>query len=70
MSASPEPDSQHIISSSQEPDSKLFIETATNGIAILNQDKFIYINQAHLDIFGYSHPEELLGKSWRILYQP
>ncbi|MCC0177076.1 PAS domain S-box protein [Waterburya agarophytonicola K14] len=46
------------------------IETATNGIAILNDYKFIYINQAHLDIFGYSQPEELLGQSWRILYQP
>ncbi len=45
-------------------------ETATDGIAILNDDKFIYVNQAHSDIFGYSQPEELLGKSWRILYQP
>ena len=44
------------------------IETATNGIGILNQDKFIYVNQAHLDIFGYSQSEELLGKSWRSLY--
>ena len=45
------------------------IETATNGIAILTEDKFIYLNQAHLDIFGYSKPEELLGKSWRMLYR-
>ncbi|MEM8828427.1 MAG: PAS domain S-box protein [Cyanobacteria bacterium P01_G01_bin.19] len=44
------------------------IETATNGIAILNEDKFIYLNQAHLDIFGYDKPEELLGQSWRSLY--
>jgi len=46
------------------------METATDGIGILNEDKFIYVNQAHLDIFGYSQPEELLGQSWRILYQP
>ena len=44
------------------------IETATNGIAILNENKFIYLNQAHLDIFGYSQSEELLGRSWHILY--
>jgi len=44
------------------------IETATNGIAILNKDKFIYVNQAHLEIFGYTQPEELLGKSWETLY--
>ncbi len=46
------------------------IEAATNGIAILNEDKFIYLNQAHLEIFGYSQPEELLGQSWRVLYEP
>ena len=44
------------------------IETATNGIAIVNEDKFIYVNQAHLEIFGYSQTEELIGKSWQILY--
>ena len=44
------------------------IETATNGIAILNEDKFVYVNQAHVEIFGYSQPEELLGQSWQILY--
>ena len=46
------------------------IETATNGIAILNEDKFIHLNQAHVEMFGYSKPDELLGKSWRMLYEP
>ncbi len=46
------------------------IEAATNGIAILNEDKFIYLNQAHLEMFGYNQAEELLGQSWRVLYQP
>ncbi|MEM7592038.1 MAG: chemotaxis protein CheB, partial [Cyanobacteria bacterium P01_A01_bin.83] len=46
------------------------IETATNGIAILNNNKFVYINQAQLDIFGYSQPEELIGRSWQMLYRP
>ena len=46
------------------------IETATNGIAILNDDRFVYVNQAHVEIFGYSQPEELLGQSWRMLYEP
>ena len=46
------------------------METATNGIAILNENKFIYVNQAHLDMFGYSQAKELLGQSWRILYEP
>ena len=46
------------------------IEAASDGIAILNEDKFVYLNQAHLDIFGYSNSAELIGQSWRILYQP
>ena len=45
------------------------IETATNGIGILNADKFIYLNQAYLEIFGCSQPQELLGQSWRSLYE-
>ena len=44
------------------------IETATNGIAILNEGRFIYVNQAHVEIFGYTQPEELLGQSWHTLY--
>ena len=46
------------------------IETASDGIAILNDDKFIYLNQAHLEIFGYRKSEELIGQSWHILYEP
>ena len=45
------------------------IETASDGIAILNEDCFTYLNQAHLDIFGYTQPEELIGISWRTLYE-
>ena len=46
------------------------IEAATNGIAILSEDKFIHLNQAYVEMFGYSQPDELLGKSWRMLYEP
>jgi len=45
------------------------IETATNGIAILQDNKFVYLNQAHVEMFGYSQPEELIGQSWHILYE-
>ena len=45
------------------------IETASDGIAILHDGRFIYLNQAHLDIFGFSQPEEILGQSWHILYE-
>ena len=45
------------------------LETASDGIAVLNDDKFIYLNQAHAEIFGYAKPE-LIGKSWCLLYEP
>ncbi len=44
------------------------IETAIDGIALLKDEKFIYLNSAHVNLFGYNYPEELLGKSWKELY--
>ncbi|HEY9664370.1 MAG TPA: PAS domain S-box protein, partial [Allocoleopsis sp.] len=44
------------------------IEAAIDGIAILTGDTFTYLNQAHLELFGYQYSEELLGKSWTVLY--
>jgi len=46
------------------------IEAAIDGIAILKNGKYIYLNQAHVKLFGYTHPEELLGKTWTLLYKP
>ena len=46
------------------------IEAAIDGIGILQNDAYIYVNQAHLKLFGYTHPDELLGQSWRVLYAP
>ena len=47
------------------------VEAATNGIAVLNENgEYIYLNNAHVKLFGYDHPEQLLGQSWRKLYSP
>lgn len=46
------------------------IEAAIDGIAILEGDTYTYLNQAHLKMFGYQQPEELLGRNWKILYSP
>ena len=45
------------------------IEKAIDGIAILEGDTFLYLNQAHLTMFGYDH-DELTGKTWHSLYSP
>ncbi|MCB5175857.1 PAS-domain containing protein [Microvirga lenta] len=45
------------------------MEAAMDGMAILAPDEtYEYLNAAHLRIFGYEHPSELVGKSWRKLY--
>ncbi|MBK1987202.1 PAS domain S-box protein [Sphaerospermopsis aphanizomenoides BCCUSP55] len=46
------------------------IESTIDGIAILHNDKYLYLNKAHLEIFGYNSAEQLIGKSWRELYYP
>ncbi|MBE9041862.1 EAL domain-containing protein [Oscillatoriales cyanobacterium LEGE 11467] len=46
------------------------IEAAIDGIAILQGDTYLYTNQAHLKLFGYQSSQELVGKSWRLLYSP
>ncbi|MEE3720042.1 PAS domain S-box protein [Tumidithrix elongata RA019] len=46
------------------------IEAAIDGIGIVQGDTYIYLNQAHIELFGYEHPEELVGISWRQLYDP
>ena len=43
------------------------MEVAMDGIAILDSDEYVYMNQAHADIFDYD-PEALLGREWRDLY--
>lgn len=44
------------------------IEAAIDGIAILQDQTYIYLNQAHVKLFGYDSPDQLLGQHWRCLY--
>ncbi len=47
------------------------IEATGDGIAILDQDeRFVYVNQAYAAIYNYASPADLLGGSWRSLYDP
>jgi PAS domain S-box-containing protein len=47
------------------------VEAAIDGIAILNENsEYIYLNTAHLQLFGYQHLWQLVGKKWHELYYP
>ncbi|MEM9771937.1 MAG: GAF domain-containing protein, partial [Cyanobacteria bacterium P01_D01_bin.73] len=46
------------------------MEASVEGIGILQGDKFLYINRAHLELFGYEDSSDLIGSSYRKLYSP
>ena len=45
------------------------IEATIDGIAILRDNKFVFLNKAHIQMFGYDTAEELIGKYWTELYK-
>jgi len=45
------------------------IEASMDGIAVLDRnDRYVYVNRAHAEIYGYGSASELIGKTWRMLY--
>lgn len=47
------------------------LDHSDEGFALTDPEgNYVYINDAHLRIYGYEHPSELLGRSWRCLYTP
>lgn len=44
------------------------IEEAADGVAILEDQEYTYIDQTHVDMYGFEAKEELLGSTWRELY--
>ena len=47
------------------------MEASQEGIAITDADGLmIYMNKAHLALFGYEDESEVIGKPWSILYGP
>ncbi len=45
------------------------MDATTDGMAILDADgKYVYVNRAHAEMYGYADPAELVGESWQQLY--
>jgi PAS domain S-box-containing protein len=49
---------------------RIAIEHSNDGVALLRQDRYIYVNHKFLDIFGYSRPEEVVGTRIDIVVHP
>ena len=66
---------QHDITDRKQVEEKIKIqsdamEAAIDGLAILNSDqKFIFINKSYAEIHGYDNADELIGGSWKALYE-
>lgn len=45
------------------------VQEAMDGIGVLNdKSEYIYVNDAHIKIFGYDKPEDFIGNTWHMLY--
>ena len=45
------------------------LQASGDGIAILDEhQRYVYLNAAHAHIYGYDHPDELVGQTWRLFY--
>ena len=47
------------------------LDHSDEGFALTDPEgNYVYINEAHLRMYGYERPQDLLGRSWRTLYTP
>ncbi|MEM9266947.1 MAG: PAS domain S-box protein [Cyanobacteria bacterium P01_F01_bin.13] len=44
------------------------IEASIDGLGILRDGQYVFVNQSQVELFGYGTPDDLLGQSWRFLY--
>ena len=46
------------------------VKDAMDGIGIIDANgNYVYINKAHIKMFGYQHEEDFIGNSWHMLYE-
>jgi PAS domain S-box-containing protein len=46
------------------------IESSNDGVAIIREEKYLFVNKKFVDIFGYDRPEEILGKPLSLAVHP
>jgi PAS domain S-box-containing protein len=44
------------------------IEKAVDGVAILDNEEYTYVDRTHVDMYGFENETQLLGNTWRALY--
>ncbi len=47
------------------------VAAAMDGVAFLDDEgRYVFLNDAHLEVYGYGDASELVGSSWKTLYHP
>jgi diguanylate cyclase (GGDEF)-like protein/PAS domain S-box-containing protein len=49
---------------------RALVELSNDGIALVQGEKHIYVNQKMVDIFGYDQPDEIIGQPISLLIHP
>jgi PAS domain S-box-containing protein len=44
------------------------VERAADGIALLEDGEYIFVDKTHVEMYGFDEKEDLLGDTWRQLY--
>ena len=44
------------------------VEDAADGVAILEDDEYVYVDPTHVEMYGFDAVDDLLGNTWRKLY--
>ncbi|MFB6184190.1 MAG: GAF domain-containing protein [Haloarculaceae archaeon] len=45
------------------------MEASIDGMAILDaEEEYVFVNQAHADVYGYDDPDAFVGETWRMCY--
>lgn len=46
------------------------VQDAMDGISVINEDgHYVYVNEAHIKMFGYNNDLDFIGKKWHMLYE-
>lgn len=49
---------------------RALIEKSNDGITLIRGDRYLFVNQKMVEIFGYDRPEEIIGQSVAMLIHP
>ena len=41
---------------------------SSDGVAVLDDEEYVYVDETHAEVYGYDRPDDLVGTTWRQLY--